>query len=553
MNEYDLIVVGAGMGGIAAVHEAVGHGLSVLAIEGGSGAGGVWYWNRYPGARCDTESLDYSFSFSPELDQEWTWSERYPTQPELERYLNHVVDRFDLRRHFRFDTMVTALDWDPTAQRWTVSTSEGVFTGRNVTLATGMLHKPILPDYPGMDSFTGVSFHSQSWPDGLDVTGKRVAIVGTGSSGIQIVGPVAATAAEVHVFQRSANYIIPAQQGPLDPDEYAEVKRTYPQRRAFLRHSKLGLFLEGTGRSALEDTPEQRTKEYDRAWGRGGFNFLVTYTDLTTSQEANDTAAEYLLSRLPELISKPELLPLFTPKADISVGVKRIGVDVDFYAAFDHDHVRLIDAAATPITEITPTGIKTTTTAYDVDVIVYATGFDGFTGSINAIDIRGVDGGLLRDKWTAGPRTWHGMMVAGYPNLFMICGPGGPNITANVPALSELEAKWIADLIVTTQADGVRAVEADEAGQDAWTEQIEADARRTLYASHDTWFTGRNVKGKAKVYPTFTRGATTYYDLIEDLARRGYPGLHRLPPAVSRGEAQADPPVKAQAVSRGEM
>lgn len=527
--ELDLLVVGGGMGGIAAVYEAVEHGLSVLGLEGGSGLGGVWFWNRYPGARCDTESLDYSFSFSPELDQEWTWTERYPTQPELERYLNHVVDRFDLRQYFQLDTMVSALDWDGAAGRWIVTTSQGTFWARNVTLATGMLHHRVLPSFPGMDDFAGESFHTAAWPADLDVTGKRVAVVGTGSSGIQVVGPVAEIAAELHVFQRSANYIIPAQQGPLDPDEYAEVKRTYPARRHHLRHGKPGgLFIKGTGRSALDDTPEQRDEEYAKSWGRGGFNFLVTYNDLTTSQAANDTAGVYLRKRLPDLISKPELVPLLTPKPDISVGIKRIGVDVGFYSAFDHDHVHLVDARATPITEITASGIRTTEGEIELDVIVYATGFDAFTGSINQITIRGVDGRVLADEWAAGPKTWHGMMVAGYPNLFMICGPGGPNITANVPALSELEARWIADLIVTTQVDGVRVVDADPDEQECWTDQVEADARRTLFASHDTWFNGGNVAGKARVYPTYTRGATTYYDLIEDLADRGYPGLHRL-------------------------
>ncbi|MEI5675605.1 MULTISPECIES: flavin-containing monooxygenase [unclassified Nocardioides] len=535
----DLLVVGGGMGGIAAVHEAVAHGLSVRGLEGGSGLGGVWFWNRYPGARCDTESLDYSFSFSPELDQEWSWTERYPTQPELEDYLNHVVDRFDLRRHFQLETLVTELEWEEQALRWRVTTSRGMYLARHVTLATGMLHHRVLPDYPGMETFAGESFHTAAWPADLDLTGKRVAVVGTGSSGIQVVGPVAEVAAELHVFQRSANYIIPAQQGRLDPDEYAEVKRTYPERRKQLRHANGGgLWLSGTGRSALDDTPEQRELEYGRAWGKGGFHFLVTYDDLTTNQAANDTAGEFLRRKLPSLVGKPELLPLLTPKPDVSVGIKRIGVDVGFYAAFDHDHVHLVDARATPITGITPTGISTTDRDIDVDVIVYATGFDAFTGSINQITIRGTGGRLLTDAWADGPRTWHGMMVAGFPNLFMICGPGGPNITANVPALSELEARWISDLVVAVRAEGAHAVDADADEQERWTAQVEADARQTLYASHDTWFNGANVAGKARVYPTYTRGATRYYDLIEDLAAAGYPGLHRLA-AVVPADARA--------------
>ncbi|MET0449122.1 MAG: NAD(P)/FAD-dependent oxidoreductase [Aeromicrobium sp.] len=527
--EHDLVVIGGGMSGIAQVYSAVQRGLSVLALEQGSGVGGTWYWNRYPGARCDTESIDYSFSFSPELQQEWTWSERYPTQGEIEQYLNHVVDRFDLRGHFQFDTTVAAMDWDEVALRWVITTTQGEQVwARNVTLATGMLHIPTLPRIPGVDTFEGRSFHTRNWPTDLDFTGKKVAIVGTGSSGIQTVAPLSHVVEDLYVFQRTANYIVPANQGPIADDEMAEIKRTYPERRKALRASNLGLSLTSTGRSALEDTPEQRAKEYSARWGLGGFHILATYVDLWTNQAANDTACEFVVERMVEQVEDPEIASLLKPPPSVSLGIKRVGIDTDYYSSFNKPNVHLVDAAASPITEITPTGIRTSDGDYDVDIIVYATGFDGVTGSIRNIAITGRDGRTVADEWAEGPSTWYGMMLNGFPNLYMICGPGGPNTAANVPALAELESEWIVDVITTTQVDGVRAVDPLAEEQVAWTARVEETAQMTLFPSHDTWYTGRNVPGKPKIFPTFTLGTATYFDIIEGLVPEGLTGLERL-------------------------
>ena len=530
-STFDAVVVGAGFAGLSVLHRLRSLGLSVQVFETGGDVGGTWYWNRYPGARCDVPSMEYSLGFSDELQQEWEWSERYAQQDEILRYIGHVADRFDLRRDIAFDTQVRSATFDEQDARWTVvvePTGGGAareVRAQFVVMATGCLSSANIPEIAGLDSFGGATFHTGRWPhDGVDVAGKRVAVIGTGSSGVQTIPIVAAEADSLVVFQRTATYAVPAHNAPLDPAEQAEIKADYAGLRAANRETVVGFGSRtpGNDSSALAATPEERLAQFERRWETGGLQFLGAYNDLLIDPAANELIAEFVRDKIRATVHDPEVAELLCPTTVI--GCKRLCVDSGYYEAFNRPNVRLVDVSEAPIDEITPTGIRVGDTTYDVDVIVFATGFDAMTGALARIDIVGRDGRSLREAWSAGPRTLLGLAVAGFPNLFTVTGPGSPSVLTNMVVSIEHHADWIAGCIEHLREHDIRTFEADEAAQDAWVDYVNAVAAFTLYPGCNSWYLGANVPGKPRVFMPLI-GFAPYAVQCADVAADGYRGF----------------------------
>jgi len=527
-RRLDLLIVGCGFAGLYQLYRARQLGLSVRVLEAGDGIGGTWFWNRYPGARCDVESLDYSYSFSEELQQEWNWTERYAPQAEILRYINHVADRFDLRRDIQLQTRVTEAHYDDAARRWTVATKDGeTFDAQYLVLATGCLSIPQAPRLAGLDSFEGRWYHSANWPvEGVDFSGQRVGLVGTGSSGVQMTPLLAAQASHLTVFQRTANYSVPAQNEPLSEATLKEVKANYAHRRALGREAVTGQFLNANDKSALEVSDEERLQEFEFRWrgAGGGFRMLRAFSDLLRDPQANRYAAEFARSKIRQIVKDPVTAELLCPKDDLPFGTKRLCVDTDYYETFNRDNVSLVDVKAAPITGITPTGLRTTQKDYALDAIVFATGFDAMTGAVLAIDIRGADGQSLREKWAGGPRTYLGLSIAGFPNLFIIAGPGSPSVLSNMVHSIETHVDWITAFVRQTRADGITRIDALQPAEDDWVRQVNEAADKTLYPIGNSWYVGANIAGKPRVFMPFVAGVPTYRRIIEDVAAKGYEG-----------------------------
>jgi cyclohexanone monooxygenase len=523
----DVVVVGAGFAGLYAIHRLRGLGLSVRCFEAGSGVGGTWFWNCYPGARCDIESVDYSYGFSDELQQEWSWSERYPSQPEILRYLNYVADRFDLRREILLETRVTAAAFDEETGRWLVTTDDGARTSaRFCVMATGCLSSAQVPELPGLDSFTGEWFHTSAWPqDGVDLTGKRVGVIGTGSTGIQLIPEIVDEAAHLTVFQRTANFSVPSRNRPMDPDFERRLKASYPTFRQTARTSLLGVSVEGTGRSALEVPAEERQQTFEERWqAGGGMRVLLAYTDLLVDRKANDTAADFVRSKIREAVKDPELAELLSPQG-FPIGAKRLCQHTEYWEVYNRDDVTLVDVRRAPIEEITPVGIRTGETEYDLDVIVFATGFDALTGALLKIDIRGRGGLTLQEKWAGGPRTYLGIATVGFPNLFIVAGPGSPAVLSNVVVSIEQHVDWVADCIAYLRERDLALLEATPEAEDAWVEHVNEVASGTLFPQADSWYIGANIPGKPRVYMPYVGGVGAYRERCDAVAAAGYEGF----------------------------
>ncbi|MEQ1787459.1 MAG: NAD(P)/FAD-dependent oxidoreductase [Acidimicrobiales bacterium] len=525
-REVDVVVVGAGFAGLYMLHKLRGQGLTVQVFEAGDGVGGTWYWNRYPGARCDVESMEYSYGFDEDLQQEWEWTERYAPQPEILSYANHVADRFELRRDIQLETKVTAATFDEATTTWLVRTDRGdAVTARFVVMATGCLSAANIPAIPGADSFEGPSYHTGRWPhEGVDFTGQRVGVIGTGSSAIQSIPIIAEQAAELTVFQRTATFTVPAWNHPLDPVAVKEIKAEYAEFRAEnrLMPSAFGARVERSEQSALEVTDDERRAEFDRRWANGGLAFLGAYTDLLLNKDANDLAAEYVREKLREVVDDPELVRKLTP--DQVVGCKRLCVDTGYWATFNQPHVHLVDLREAPIEAITPRGIRTTAGEHELDMIVYATGFDAMTGAILRVDITGRDGRSLQDAWAAGPRTYLGLGVAGFPNLFTITGPGSPSVLTNMLVSIQQHVEWIADCIAYLDEEGHATIEATVDAQDAWVDFVNSVAGFTLFPTCNSWYLGANVPGKTRVFMPLP-GFPTYVEQCDKVAEDGYSGF----------------------------
>jgi cation diffusion facilitator CzcD-associated flavoprotein CzcO len=522
----DMVVVGAGFAGLYMVHRARGLGLDVQGIEAADGVGGTWWWNRYPGARCDVESLEYSYSFDEDLQQEWEWTERYATQPEILRYIDHVADRFDLRRSFRFGTRVLTATWDDGTSRWSVGTDAGdAYEARFLVMATGCLSVPIDPGIPGLDTFRGPLLHTSRWPhEEPDLAGTRVGIVGTGSSAVQSIPLIAERCAELTVFQRTPTYAVPAHNRPLDPEEQEAVKARYGELREANRQMSIGAGsrVPRIDAAAGEVDEEVRRERYEAAWEWGGLPFLGAFNDLLLDPEANETAAEFVRAKIREQVSDPDVAERLTPRQVI--GCKRLCVDTGYYATFDRDHVRLVDVSATPIREVTPTGVQLDDEHVDLDVLVLATGFDAMTGALDRIVIRGRDGGTLREAWSEGPKAYLGLQVHGFPNLFTVTGPGSPSVLTNMVVSIEHHVDWITDTVAHLAAEGRTTIEADAGAQEEWVGYVNAVADLTLFPTCGSWYLGANVPGKPRVFMPLP-GFPLYAEQVADVVRHGYRGF----------------------------
>jgi cation diffusion facilitator CzcD-associated flavoprotein CzcO len=520
----DLVIVGAGFAGMYMLHRARQLGLTAQVFEAASGVGGTWYWNRYPGARCDVESMEYSYQFDEALQQEWRWSERFATQPEILRYANHVADRFDLRKDIRFDTRVVAASYAD--GRWVVRTEKAdEVSARFLVMATGCLSTANRPDIPGFDEFRGAVYHTGEWPhEEPDFTGQRVGVIGTGSSAIQSIPLLAAQAKQLVVFQRTANYTVPAKNAPLPADVVARIKADYPAFRArnSLQINAFGSHMPRSPIPARELSPAARRAALEARWEYGGLFFLGAFGDLLLDQAANDEAAEFVREKIRGVVTNPAVAQLLSPRQII--GCKRLCVDTGYYATFNRPNVRLVDISAQGIQRITPDGVRANGEAFALDALVFATGFDAMTGTLLRMDIRGRDGRTLRDAWQAGPRTYLGLSVAGFPNLFLVTGPGSPSVLTNMIVSIEQHVNWIADCIAHLGKSGRATIEARPDAQEAWVAHVNAVADRTLYPMCNSWYVGANIPGKTRVFMPLL-GYPAYVEKCNEVAARGYEGF----------------------------
>jgi cyclohexanone monooxygenase len=524
---YDVVVVGAGFAGMYMLHKLRGQGFSVRVYEQGGDVGGTWYWNRYPGARCDVESMQYSYSFSDELQQEWNWSERYAPQPEILKYANHVADRFNLRSDIQLETRVDRAAFDESANAWEVATSDGnTVAARYVVLATGCLSNARMPDIKGLSDFRGKVYHTGHWPhEPVDFTGQRVGVIGTGSSGIQSVPVIAEQARHLTVFQRTANFSIPARNAELTEAERAAFRRNYPEIRRFARvESRNGIYTEMPDRGALDDGDNERRANYEARWNHGGLTFMSVYNNLALDKAANDTAADFVREKIAEIVKDPQTAKLLQPN-NHPIGSKRICIDTEYFTAFNRPNVTLVDIKSNPIERILPNAVRAGGKDYEVDALVLATGFDAMTGSVAKIDIRGRQGQTLNQKWAEGPKTYLGLMSAGFPNLFIITGPGSPSVLSNMIVSIEQHVDWIADCIAFMRERGLEAMEANGDAEDKWVAHVNEVAHTTLYPQANSWYMGANIPGKPQIFMPYIGGVGAYRQICNEVAAKGYEGF----------------------------
>ena len=527
VETYDVVVVGAGFAGMYMLHRLRGQELSVRVYEQGGDVGGTWYWNRYPGARCDVESMQYSYSFSEELQQEWDWSERYAPQHEILRYANHVADRFKLRNDIQLDTRVDRASFDESANSWSVTTSDGkIVTAKYVVLATGCLSNARVPDIKGLSDFKGKVYHTGHWPhEPVDFTSQRVGVIGTGSSGIQSVPVIAEQASHLTVFQRTANFSIPARNAALTSEEREAVRAKYPEIRRFAREeARNGIYTEMPDKGALDDGDNERRSKYEARWSYGGLTFMAAYNNLALDKAANDTAADFVREKIAEIVRDPQTAKLLQPN-NHPIGSKRICVDTDYFATFNRKNVTLVDIRSNPIEEILPNAVRTREKDYEVDALVLATGFDAMTGSVAKIDIRGRQGQTLNQKWAEGPKTYLGLMSAGFPNLFIITGPGSPSVLSNMMVSIEQHVDWITDCIGWMRGRGFEAMEAKKEAEDNWVAHVNEVAHTTLYPQANSWYMGANIPGKPQIFMPYIGGVGVYRQICNDVAAKGYEGF----------------------------
>jgi cyclohexanone monooxygenase len=523
----DAVVVGAGFAGLYALHKLRSQGLSVRVFEAAPEVGGTWYYNRYPGARCDVESVDYCYSFSDELQQEWTWTEKYATQGEILRYMKWVADKLDLRSGITFNTRVTSAVLDEDTLRWTVTTDGGeVISARFCIMATGPLSAALTPDFPGLRTFAGEVYHTAHWPhEPVDFTGKRVAVIGTGSSGIQSVPVIAEQAEQLYVFQRTPNYSVPAGNRTLTADDVAEYKASYAERRRLSWRSGGGSPHTPHPKLTMQATARERREAFEKRWELGGVLFSKTFTDQMTDMAANEEARKFYEEKVRAVIDDPQVADLLIP-TDHPIGTKRICTDTNYFQTFNRPNVNLVSVRATPIESIDTTGINTADAHYDLDVIVFATGFDAMTGALGKIDIVGRGGAQMREHWKDGPRTYLGLGVDGYPNLFIVSGPGAPAVLANMVLHAEAHVNWIADCIAHLDQHGHAGIEAIPDAVDNWLAECAQRAEATLFTKANSWYLGANVPGKPRVFMLFLGGFAVYNGICAEVANAGYKGFH---------------------------
>jgi cyclohexanone monooxygenase len=525
--DVDAVIVGAGFAGLYMLHRLRGRGLSTRVFEAGSGVGGTWYWNRYPGARCDSDSYIYCYTFDKELLQEWEWTERYPEQPEILRYLNHVADRFDLKRAIQFGTRVTEATFDEKTHRWEVRTDQGnLVSARYLIAAVGNLSATNLPNFKGLESFAGKWYHTSQWPhDGVDFTAKRVGVVGTGATAVQAIPEIAQQAKHLTVFQRTPSFCVPARSGKVDPAVVKARKADYDGIVERIRNSYFGFELTFIEKSALAASPEEREREFDARWDAGGFGFwLGNYQDMLFDKEANDICADYLKRKIRATVKDPAVAEKLIPKT-YAYGTKRQPLDTNYYETFNKDNVLLVDAREAPIEEITPKGIRAGGKEHEFDIIVFATGFDAMTGPLTRIKIQGRGRQLLSQKWQDGPSTYLGVAIAGFPNLFTITGPGSPSVLSNMPVSIEQHVEWISECIEHLRKNNLTTIEATAEAEAQWTAHVAEVANTTLMPGTNSWYMGANIPGKARVFMPYLGGVGLYRQKCNEIAEQGYAGF----------------------------
>ncbi|MGR8950214.1 MAG: flavin-containing monooxygenase [Gammaproteobacteria bacterium] len=523
----DAVVIGAGFAGLYAIYKLRELGLSHCGFEAGTDVGGTWYWNRYPGASSDSESWVYCYSFDEALEQEWTWSSRFPEQPEILSYLKHVADRFDLRSAFTFNTRVIGAQYDESSNLWLIETDSGEVVGATYLItAVGCLSSAQVPDIPGRDSFQGDWYHTGEWPhEKVDFSGKRVGIIGTGSSGIQAIPIIAKEAEHLTVFQRTPNYSVPNGNHKLSPEQVSELKKNIKNIREFCRWSSIGQPYDFKDQEALKVTAAERMKQFESDWQKGGFEWMFgSFSDLVFNKEANNFAAEFVRNKIRETVKDPETARKLIP-TDYPIATKRLPLDNGYFETFNRENVTLVDLRDTPIESIVAEGIKTTDAIYELDVLVFATGFDALTGPLTRLNIKGRKGLPLKEKWSSGPRTYLGVAVEGFPNMFMITGPGSPSVLGNMPTSIEQHVDWIADCIQHARGNEAARIEANGEAESSWGEHVKELANGTLFPQTDSWYLGANIPGKPRVFLPYVGGFGTYRQLCNEVAEKNYEGF----------------------------
>ena len=523
--DVDAVVVGAGFTGLYMLLRLRQEGFTAREFDAAPGVGGTWYWNRYPGARCDIESMQYSFQFDEELQQEWRWTERYASQPEILSYIEHVADRYDLRRDITFSTRIEAATFDEASHTWLIETDGGeAIRARYFIMGVGCLSAPIRPTFDGEADYRGEVYQTSLWPkEPVDFTGKRVGIIGTGSSAIQSLSLIAEEAEHVYLYQRTPNFVVPAQNRPLSDEEVAEIKADYKGFRARAKEGLTAFLFPRHDQSVFDLDPEARRAKLDEYWDLGGLPFLGAFNDILFSEEANAEVARYWRSRIDEIVDDPDVAELLTP--DEFFGCKRLCAGTDYYETFNRDNVSLIDVSDKGIECLTESGLRAEGVDYDLDAIIYATGFDAMTGSVTRIRITGSDGLTIQKKWEDGPSNYLGLTIAGFPNMFNMVSAGSPSVLATMVTCAEQHGDWVANCLTYMRENDFTSIDANEDAEDDWVATVNAASEVSLRTRCDSWYVGSNVVGKARVFAPYIGGYPPYVDKCETVAANGYDGF----------------------------
>ena len=526
MENVDAVIVGAGFSGLYLLHRLRKAGFSTRVFERGGGVGGTWYWNRYPGARCDVESLQYSYSFDEQLQQEWHWPEKFSAQPDILAYANHVADRFDLKKDIEFNTEVKVGCFDEKSSSWKITTSKGEkVTARFFIMATGCISTTQVPSIKGLNNYKGNTYHTGNWPhEEVNFAGQNIAVIGTGSSGIQSIPVLAEQANNLTVFQRTPNYSIPSQNEPMTNKYEQSWKDVYTARRKEMRYSAHGSLKDLNNVPALSVDQEQRQQLYSERWTIGGTGFLGSFNDLLTNADANYTAAEFVRQQIKKIVEDQETAEILCPTT-YPIGTKRICIDTGYFETYNRKNVKLIDISKRPIQRLVSNGIVANEQLYVFDSIIFATGFDAMTGSLFNVDIKGRKGIALRDKWNAGPKTYLGLMSASFPNLFMITGPGSPSVKSNMIISIEQHVDLVTDTLLRMRSEGLSVVEPELDAENSWVEHVQEVANKTLFPRANSWYMGANIPGKPRLFMPYIGGVGVYREICEEIVADNYRGF----------------------------
>ena len=524
--DVDVVVVGAGFSGLYLLYRLRKAGFSTRVFERGGDVGGTWYWNRYPGARCDVESLQYSYSFDEQLQQDWHWPEKFSAQPDILAYANHVADRFNLKKDIEFNVEVKASRFDENLKTWKITTNTGEeIDAQYFIMATGCISTTQIPNIKGLSDYVGNTFHTGDWPhEEVDFSGQSIAVIGTGSSGIQSIPVLAKQAKKLTVFQRTPNYSIPSQNEPMTKKYERSWKDVYSERRKEMRYSAHGSLKDLNDVPALSVDEDQRQELYTKRWAIGGTGFLGSFNDLLTNADANYTAAEYVRQQIKRVVKDKETAEILCPRS-YPIGTKRICIDTGYFETYNRENVKLVDISKKPIQRLVADGIIVDDQLYPFDSIIFATGFDAMTGSIFNVDIKGRDGLALKEKWNAGPKTYLGLMSASFPNLFMITGPGSPSVKSNMIMSIEQHVDLVIETLLSMRRKGLSVVEPELEAENKWVDHVQEVANKTLFPQANSWYMGANIPGKPRLFMPYIGGVGAYREICEEIVANNYRGF----------------------------